>query len=129
MTAPFDSQVTFLPTRSLAETSRFYEEVLGLERVLEQSGCRIWRVSADGFLGACERDAVEVAEGVVFTFVTRDVEGWHRRLADAGVAFEKPLAYNERYDITHCFLRDPSGHLLEIQRFESPRWPGHAPSP
>lgn len=39
----------------------------------------------------------------------------------AGIVFEKSQL-NPRYAIYHCFLRDPSGYLIEIQRFEDPRW-------
>jgi hypothetical protein len=34
----------------------------------------------------------------------------------------KPPTYNERYQIYHLFARDPNGYLIEIQRFEDPRW-------
>ena len=53
--APFDQQVTFLYTRDLGATARFYEQVLGLDLVLDQGTCRIYRISADGFLGFCQR--------------------------------------------------------------------------
>ena len=35
-----------------------------------------------------------------------------------GVQFDKPPELNPKYAIYHCFLRDPNGYLLEIQRFE-----------
>ena len=50
------------------------------------------------------------------------MDGWHRRLAARGVRFEKAPALNPEYRIYHCFLRAPNGYLLEIQRFEDPRW-------
>jgi catechol 2,3-dioxygenase-like lactoylglutathione lyase family enzyme len=28
--------------------------------------------------------------------------------------------HNRDYDICHCFLRDPNGYLIEIQRFLHP---------
>jgi catechol 2,3-dioxygenase-like lactoylglutathione lyase family enzyme len=55
--------------------------------------------------------------------VSRDVDGWHQHLAARGVVFEQPPQLNDRYNIYHCFLRDPDGHLLEIQRFLDPAWP------
>jgi catechol 2,3-dioxygenase-like lactoylglutathione lyase family enzyme len=41
-----------------------------------------------------------------------------------GVEITKPPTYNERYQIYHLFARDPNGYLVEIQRFEDPRWGG-----
>ncbi|OQY24133.1 MAG: hypothetical protein DRJ03_06405 [Chloroflexi bacterium] len=31
---------------------------------------------------------------------------------------------NPRYNIYHCFLRDPNGYLIEIQRFLDSAWKG-----
>jgi catechol 2,3-dioxygenase-like lactoylglutathione lyase family enzyme len=123
MAAPFDQQVTFLYTSDLAATARFYEEIIGLPLALDQGSCRIYQVSADSFLGFCEREGA-MPSGVIITFVTQDVDGWYERLLARGVAFEKTPTFNPVYNIYHCFLRDPNGYLLEIQRFCDPAWPG-----
>jgi catechol 2,3-dioxygenase-like lactoylglutathione lyase family enzyme len=122
MTAPFAQHVTFLYTSDLAETARFYEDVIGLPLVLDQGSCRIYRVSADGFLGFCARRGAHPS-GVIVTFVTQDVDDWYARLCARDVVFEKTPALNPAYNIYHCFLRDPNGYLLEIQRFLDPAWP------
>ena len=44
----------------------------------------------------------------------------HRELVARGAVFERQLAHNPTFDITHAFLRDPDGHLVEIQRFATP---------
>jgi len=126
MTHPsISQQVTFLYTHDLAATARFYEDVIGLPLALDQGDCRIYRVSHDGFLGFCQRlDAPETPTGIILTIVTPEVDEWYRYLGDRGVAFEKPPTLNPNYDIYHCFLRDPNGYLIEIQRFLSPSWPG-----
>jgi catechol 2,3-dioxygenase-like lactoylglutathione lyase family enzyme len=125
MTTPFAQQVTFLYTADLAATSHFYEALLGLPLALDQGTCRIYQVSADGFLGFCKREGA-TPSGVIVTFVTQDVDGWYERLSARGVPFEKAPTFNPLYNIYHCFLRDPNGYLLEIQRFHDPAWP-HKP--
>ncbi|HAJ36053.1 MAG TPA: glyoxalase [Chloroflexi bacterium] len=122
MTAPFTQQVTFLYTSDLVATARFYEAIIGLPLALDQGNCRIYRVSADGFLGFCARRGAQPS-GVIVTFVTPDVDGWYDRLCAQGVVFEKAPVFNPDYNIYHCFLRDPNGYLLEIQRFCDPAWP------
>ena len=117
-------RLPFLYTRDLAASAYFYGEVLGLPLVLDQGLCRIYRVSGDAFLGVCQRDGATVNPAtVIVTFVTDDVDGWHARLVARGVVFEKAPALNPAYNIYHCFLRDPSGYLLEIQTFRDPAWP------
>jgi catechol 2,3-dioxygenase-like lactoylglutathione lyase family enzyme len=122
MPKSFDSQITFFRTTDFSKSAEFYENILNLPMVLDQGGCRIYEVTGNAYIGFCEREDAPVPEGVVFTFVTEDVDGWCDRLREAGVEFEKEPAYNPEYKIYNCFLRDPNGYLLEIQRFEDPRW-------
>ena len=122
---PIHQQVTFLYTRDLTATAHFYEEVLGLTLALDQGDCRIYNVSRDGYLGFCQRqEAPEEPAGVILTLATTAVDEWHRYLCGQGVTFEKPPTLNPNYNIYHCFLRDPSGYLIEIQQFLDPSWPG-----
>lgn len=120
MTA-FDDFVTFLRVADLERAHDFYAGLLGLELVLDQGRCRIYRVSASGFLGVCRGEPAP--QGVVVTLVTRDVREMCAELERRGVTFESPVRYNPDFDITHAFLRDPDGHLVEVQRFESADWP------
>ena len=120
---PIDQQVTFLYTNDLAATHRFYTDIMQLPLVLDQGSCRIYRVSNDAFLAFCERPTAEQPEGIIFTLVTQDVDGWHAYLVDRDVAIEKPPTLNPAYNIYQCFVRDPNGYLLEIQTFMDPSWP------
>jgi catechol 2,3-dioxygenase-like lactoylglutathione lyase family enzyme len=121
-----DQQITFLYTRDLVATARFYEEVMGLELKLDQGTCRIYQVSRDGYVGFCLRDDAPAGASdpgtrhVILTLVTDQVDDWYRYLGKQGVALEKPPAVNPRYNIYHCTLRDPNGYLIEIQRFLHP---------
>jgi catechol 2,3-dioxygenase-like lactoylglutathione lyase family enzyme len=120
---PIDEQITFLYTRDLEATAHFYEEVMGLPLALDQGSCLIYRITGDAYLGFCQRESTpEVPSGIIFTLVTPAVDEWTTYLEAQGVDFEKPPATNPEYDIYHCFLRDPNGYLIEIQRFHDPAW-------
>ena len=128
LTHPFDQQITFLYSADPDATAHFYESLLGLPLALDQGVCRIYRVAAGAFVGFCQRtDALAEdgagRSGVILTLVTDEVDAWYERLRAAGVAFETPPTLNPKFDIYHCFLRDPNGYLIEIQRFNDPRWP------
>ncbi|MBC8508516.1 MAG: VOC family protein [Anaerolineales bacterium] len=116
-----DSQITFLYTADLQSTADFYENILDLALWLDQGTCRIYQVSADGYLGFCERaDVIAEHPDVIFTIVTpkkTDVDEWYQMLKAKGVEFEKAPETNPKYKIYHCFLRDPNGYLIEIQNF------------
>lgn len=100
---------------------RFYEDGLGLTLVLDQGGCRIYRLTSDSYLGVCVRDT-DVASNVVFTIVSDDVDGWHDRITGAGIATDGPPRDNDEYRIYHFFVTDPDGHTLEVQRFWDADW-------
>jgi catechol 2,3-dioxygenase-like lactoylglutathione lyase family enzyme len=125
-----DQQITFLYTRDMATTARFYENGLGLSLVLDQGGCRIYRVCSGAFLGICERHNAPIQSiddhcpSVILTLVTDEVDAWYDRLSTKGIIFEKAPAINAAYGIYHCFLRDPNGYLIEIQRFLDAEWSG-----
>ena len=125
---PFDAGITFCYTRDLEKTARFYEDVMGLPLVLDQGACRIYRVAAGAFVGFCRKtgalkESGAGSSGVILTLVTDKVDAWYERLHAEGIIFEKPPTLNPRFNIYHCFLRDPNGYLIEIQRFHDPAWP------
>jgi len=120
---PIEHCTTFLYTRDLAATAHFYEDVMGLQLALDQGDCRIYRIAESAFLGFCEREnAPQHPDGVILTIISEEVDRWHLHLRDHGVAFEKEPTFNPDYQIYHCFLRDPNGYLIEIQRFDDPAW-------
>jgi catechol 2,3-dioxygenase-like lactoylglutathione lyase family enzyme len=118
----FDAQITFIRATDLEESTRFYRDLLELELVLDQGGCRIFRAGDSAYLGVCVHMGEPVPEGVVVTLVAEDVDGWHERLIARGVEFDKEPTHNAQFKIYHCFFRDPDHHLLEIQRFDDPHW-------
>ena len=121
----FDQQVTFLYCTDLEASTHFYQDLLELPLVLDQGACRIFRAAPGSFLGVCaaREDRPVETTGVITTFVSQDVDGWYEKLKAKGVAFEKTPQEFAKYNIYHCFLRDPDGYLLEIQRFNDPVWP------
>ena len=119
-----NQQVTFLRCADLAASEAFYAGLLGLPLVLDQGPCRIYRAAGDAFVGLCTGiDGDIKASGVILTFVTDDVDGWHARLQKAGVPTKGAPAHNETYNIYNFFAEDPDGHLIEFQRFLDPDWP------
>ncbi|MCS6839138.1 MAG: VOC family protein, partial [Roseiflexus sp.] len=124
--SPFEQFVTFISVRDLHASDAFYGNLLGLPLALDQGTCRIYRVAGDAYLGVCQRSDAAASQthgSLILTLVVQDVDGWHRYLADHGVTIEQPPQHNPRFNIYHCFLRDPDGYLVEIQRFLDPAWP------
>ncbi|MCS6855099.1 MAG: VOC family protein [Elioraea sp.] len=129
--SPFAQAITFLYADPAEDSWRFYEEVLGLPLVQDQGTCRIYEAATGrrAFIGVCRAHAPRATDnaravgGVVFTFVTDQVDGWYAKLRARGVAIPEPPSLSQTYRVYHFFFRDPAGYLLEVQRFERPDWP------
>jgi len=126
-----DQAVTFLYADPPEPSWAFYENVLGLKLVQDQGSCRIYEAASEGrraFIGVCRAraprasDNPRVVGGVVFTFVTSDVDGWHAHLKAKGVALPAQPAMSKDYQVYHFFFQDPAGYTLEVQRFDRPDW-------
>ena len=116
----FDQQITFLHTKDLIKTARFYEEILELPLVRDQDVCRIYKTSQGGYLGFCTHLDVSSPKGIILTLVTDDVDGWYKRLFDKDVKIVDPPTHNLKYKIYHFFFEDYNGYSLEIQSFDNP---------
>ena len=125
-TSQITEQITFIYTPDLQPCARFYEDAVGLELVIDQGSCRIYRVAGDAYLGVCEREASDLDgqrhRSVIVTFVTQDVDGWFERLVHYGATPDQSPRTNKTYGIYHAFVRDPSGYRLELQRFLDTSW-------
>lgn len=125
-----DQLVTFLYTKDLETTAKFYETILRLPLILDQGPCRIYQVSPGGFIGFCQSGTAvgrtsEDQEGIIITLTSDEVDEWHDYLQSLSITIEKPPTLYEKFNIYHLFLRDPNGYLIEIQTFLDPAWPKH----
>ncbi|QKZ05625.1 VOC family protein [Pseudomonas eucalypticola] len=114
--------ITFFYYDDLAPISQFYEQVLGLELVLDQGVARIYRLGEHSYFGIVDGQRghlkAQPRSAVLLTLVDEDVEGWHQRLQAKGVAGLSPILRGTYCE--HFFFEDPAGYALEIQRFHNP---------
>lgn len=121
-------QITFIYTADLDASARFYGEQLGLPLVVDQGSCRIYRVNAAAYIGICTSEnaptqgEIMAKRQLILTWVVADVRGRYEALRARGVTFESAPQTHPGFGIEHCFLRDPNGYLLEIQRFLNSDW-------
>ncbi len=121
-----DAFISFLPTTDLVRAADFYERVMGLDLALDQGTCRIYRITETAFLGVCRRDPFDDVQPVITTIVADDVDGWYRRITEAGWTEVTEPEHSETYRLVHIWVKDPDGNQLEVQRFDDPSWAGGA---
>jgi catechol-2,3-dioxygenase len=122
--AAAQSQITFLYYRDLESAARFYEQVIGLELIEDQTWARIYRVSGTAFIGIVAGDKgfcqPQQYNAVCITLLVDDVEAWYSYLQKQDVRFLTGLQDKPEIQVRCFFIEDPGGYALEIQRFLRP---------
>lgn len=127
-----DGTITFVYSRDVEASRRFYAEGLGL-RVRSDKGVVVFyalpgRATSLGVVQEGVSAAVDPPcsaktagrDSVMLCLLTRDVEavlGRCAALALPGVTIEQSARANERFGIYNALLRDPDGYLVELQTF------------
>lgn len=118
------SQITFLYYKDLAEPQRFYGEIMGFELVEDQGWAKIYRIGGNAFVGLVDesRGSRKVKEdsAVLLTLVVDDVPGWYEYLKSQGVKIVRELGQSDEIQVQYCFIEDPGGYMIEIERFLKP---------
>lgn len=117
-----DYSITFFYYDDIRAVVPFYEEVLGFELVLDQKMARIYRIAENCYFGIVDGNRGHLKHqeksAVLLTIVSQDVEDWHKRLKEAGVAGQSEMLRGTFCE--HFFFEDPAGYAIEIQRFHNP---------
>jgi len=123
---------TALYTETLSETAAFYEDVLGLERVVEVPGRNVFFRVDGGVLLLFDSEATRApardprmpvpphgATGqghVCFAATADEIETWSKSLRAAGIEIEADLDWPQGG--RSIYFRDPAGNSVE---FAEPR--------
>jgi predicted enzyme related to lactoylglutathione lyase len=116
---PIAQQIAWIYTEDLERSADFYGRVLGLEQLVDQGSARIYRSAAGARIGICRVYGDRAAEpsGSMLSFVTDEVDAWYDRLVAAGVQTRGPPRVLAQFGIYAFFAEDPSGYVVEFQRF------------
>jgi len=108
-----NSSITWLYYRNLLPIQNFYQDVLGLEMVIDQGWCKIYKSSETGFIGLVDekRGMHKFSEekAVNISFILEDPEGWLEY-----VKKNKPL----KIEAENPFIGvDPGGYHMRFLSF------------
>ena len=113
-----DGTITFFYYKDLGQASRFYDEVLGFERVIDVEFAKVFRVHEGSHVGLVDGNVGYLkymeSKPVMLSWFTEDIEKWHRHLIEKGVEIEQPPEKQNYLEMKTMLFRDPEGYLLEI---------------
>ena len=119
----FNQFVAFYYTKDLMATTHFYTETIELELALDQGTCKIFKINSNAFIGFCENSNNKPApETCIITFVTENVDQTFQEINEKNIEVIKSPTFNPDFNIYHCFIKDPNGYKVEIQKFLDPNW-------
>jgi predicted enzyme related to lactoylglutathione lyase len=115
------ASLVFFYYEDLSGAQRFYEDILGLERVLDYGFASIHRVGPTSYLGLVDGESgmhkPEEPKTVTLSFITEEVDGWHAHLEGRGVEMHRPLGDATRHPTRGFVALDPEGYFLEFETF------------
>ena len=123
MRPAISQSIVFTYTDDLERASRFFREVMALDFVVDQGACRVFRLTAESYLGVCRLpDRPQDKVGVTISLVSDDVDGWHAFLVAKGVECVRAPAASIEFGVYSTLFLSPDGYRIEIQRFDDAHW-------
>jgi catechol 2,3-dioxygenase-like lactoylglutathione lyase family enzyme len=118
--------VFWLYYKDIPEAERFYTEVFGASRLVDQGFAKVYSSSRSGFIGLVDeaqglhRFSAEKAVNV--SFFTDRIEDWYGRFLEMGVPIKDPLEDSSSIPVRAFVGLDPAGYFVEFDTFlEDPR--------
>jgi hypothetical protein len=119
----FKSMVTWLYYKDLVGMQKFYEDVLGLEMIVDQGWTKIYQVSSSGFIGLVDEKrgmhSFTEQKGVTVSFIIDEIEDWFAYV-QKHQPFElrsKKLGREPDNKYKAFVGYDPEGYFMEFDKF------------
>lgn len=116
-----DANMVFLYYKDLQRAKQFYQEVLGLEQVLDYGFAAIYRTSPSAYVGLVDETQgmhdSEDPKTVTLAFVTEQIDEWYTYLKSQNVPIRGPVKDATRHATRGFVAFDPEGYFLEFERF------------
>jgi catechol 2,3-dioxygenase-like lactoylglutathione lyase family enzyme len=111
----------FFYYQNLPRAQKFYEETLGLKRVLDYGFASIHQISRTTFVGLVDEAGgmhkTTETKSVTLSFISEEVDAWYQYLTGKGVGMHRPLKDATRHPTRGFVARDPEGYFLEFETF------------
>ena len=115
------ANLVFFYYKDLVKAAEFYEDIIGLELVLDYGFARVYRISETSYLGLVDEKQgmhkTTEPKTVTLAFVTNEVDGWYEYLKSKGVEIRNPIASSSRHPTRGFVAYDPEGYFLEFETF------------
>ena len=116
-----DANMVFFYYKNLERAKQFYQDVLGLEKVVDYGFAAIYRTSPSAYVGLVdEKEGMHDSnqpKTVTLAFVTDQVDAWYEYLKSRGISIKGPVKDASRHATRGFVAFDPEGYFLEFESF------------
>ena len=120
-TMGFQANVFWLYYNDIPAAQEFYEDVFGLNLLVDQDFAKVYSSSPTGFIGLVDQaqglHKFTEQKAVTVSFFSEQIEQWYQRFEDKGVAIRAPLAGEGRVPVRTFVGYDPAGYFIEFDHF------------
>jgi catechol 2,3-dioxygenase-like lactoylglutathione lyase family enzyme len=113
--------VLWLYYRDIPAMQAFWEELLGVDLLVDQGWAKVYPGSRTGFIGLVDGERglhqATAEKSVTVSFFTSDVAAWRRRTEEQGVEARTPELGEESGRVSTWVAFDPEGYSLEWDTF------------
>ena len=113
--------ITFTYYKELEKATRFYQEIMGFELVVNMSWVKIFKIAENAHLGVVDetRGYLKASETkpVMLSVMVSDGEAWYRHLTEKGMKTNHPPQERENPHMRGFLTWDPEGYVIEILEF------------
>jgi len=117
----YSSSISFLYYKNFEKAKLFFEEILGLELVMDQGFAKVYRISASSFVGCVKKSEGSIDSsnrgGTLISLSTDNVEKEYERIKNYRLPYLSELEVIDRIPLKSFFFKDFEGYDFEIQEF------------
>ncbi|MDX1480762.1 MAG: VOC family protein [Woeseiaceae bacterium] len=117
----FKATVVWFYYRDIPAMQAFYEDVLGVDMIVDQGWTKIYRIGPTGYFGLVDETrgmhSFTEEKGVTLSLITDDIDGWFDYLSGRGDIEMRHTEVQEDERYRAFVAYDPEGYYLEWDTF------------
>ena len=115
------ANLIFLYYKDLDKAQSFYQDILGLNLVLDYGFAKLFQISQTSYVGLVDEKRgmhnSSEPKSVTLSFVTEEIDEWYQLLKEKGLKMRGPIKNATRHPTRGFVVYDPEGYYLEFERF------------
>ena len=116
-----DGTITFFYYQDLETATKFYEEIMGFEKVIDIPLAKVFKVHGDSHVGLVDGHKgflkFKKDKPVMLSWFSDGIDEWFEHLKSKSVDVEQPPEKQSYLSMKTMLFRDPEGYLLEVMQW------------